>query len=74
MFKDQLKDHGFLSTQPTEQGKKDLDIFHPSYKCKHIKQDKISDFSMKEDYLAIAQCEAEGLIKVTFSRDPIHKK
>jgi len=26
---------------------------------------------MKEDYLAIAQCEAEGLIKVTLSRDPI---
>jgi len=71
MFKQELKENGFLSTHPTEQGKKDLDIFHPSYRCKHIVQDKISDFQMKEDYLAIAQCEAEGLIKVTLSRDPI---
>ena len=71
MFKQQLRENGYLSTQPTEQGKKDLDIFHPSYRCKHIQQAKISDFAMKEDYLAIAQCEAEGLIKVIFNRDPI---
>ena len=38
MIKKDLRENGSLWTEPTEQGKKDLDVFHPSYRVKHIKE------------------------------------
>jgi len=34
--KKHLMNIGSLSTEPTEQGKKDLDPFHPSYRIKRL--------------------------------------
>jgi len=37
-FKNFVKENGFLETEQTEKGKKELDIFHPSYRVKKVKK------------------------------------
>ena len=43
MMKKALKEHGQLSTTPTEQGKKDLDLFHLSYRVKNVNKLALKD-------------------------------
>ena len=35
-LKAHIYEHGWIITQPTEKGQKELDIFHPSYRVKHL--------------------------------------
>jgi hypothetical protein len=35
--KQHIYKYGYLQTSPTEEGKKVIDVFHPSYRVKHIK-------------------------------------
>ena len=42
--KEHMTNIGTVSTDPSEQGKKDLDPFHPSFRVKRIKHMKITDF------------------------------
>ena len=59
---------GSVTTEPTEQGKKDLDPFHPSFRVKRIKDKRLDDF--RDDlFLDIIQSSKQGLIsfKVDFN-------
>ena len=39
---------GTISTEPSEQGKKDLDPFHPSYRVKRIKSEPLNNLINNE--------------------------
>ena len=58
---------GYLSTTPTEEGAKNLDVFHPSYRVKNIDKRRLDEFNVKEGqtdngnkdiFLDILQCES----------------
>lgn len=51
---------------PTEQGRKDLDLFHPNYRVKHVKNRKINELLTEGSdlFLDILQCEKAGLVTV----------
>ena len=70
---DYFFDNTFLNTKPTENGKKILSVFHPCFRCKRIKNKKISDFFYNKDkgiyddekgefFLEIQDCVQKGLI------------
>ena len=74
-----FKSKTVLSTTPTEQGEKELNVYHKYFKCKRISKRPIStflnnsssflrtDYSYDEDdciYLDIIHCEKEKLIKI----------
>ena len=77
---DFFKDKTVLSTSPTEQGEKELNVYHKYFKCKRISKRPINTFltnsssfhqgegcSYDEDdciYLDIIHCEKEKLIKI----------
>ena len=72
---------GVLSTDPTEEGTKILDLFHPSYRAKRIQKMKLSDIQKSSDtvnsidngladiFLDIVHNEEKSLIKVTIGLD-----
>ena len=35
-LKDHIYEYGWIVTQPTEKGQRELDIFHSSYRVKHL--------------------------------------
>ena len=70
MIKDNLRQNGYLWTYPTAQGKKTLDVFHSSYRVKHIQQRKLTDLKDDPIFLDIAQNEADGLITVLIKGIP----
>jgi hypothetical protein len=37
LIKKEIEDKGYITTEPTDKGKKDIDVFHPSYRVKHIR-------------------------------------
>ena len=63
-----LKQHfyntGCLSTEPTETGAKELDVFHPSYRVKRIKEEPVRNFENDDRMLDILQNEKRGYITV----------
>ena len=61
-----MKENGFLETEPTEKGKKELDIFHPSYRVKKVKK-WLKELEDDDIFLDIEQNVALGLI--TFKID-----
>lgn len=65
-FKKHIYDHGILQTQPTEKGKKELDVFHPSYRVKRINKRlnelKENDQCSTDIFLDVLQNESLGLI------------
>ena len=70
-----LRDYCFVWTTPTEEGNKQLDIFHPSFRIKRIKERPIRTF--RDDlFLEACQREKEGLIdiKIEINEDPENKK
>ncbi len=48
LLKKEYFEKGYIETRPTEKGKKDIDVFNPSYKIKYINRESISNF-MKND-------------------------
>ena len=36
-MKNNINEHGNITTELTEQGRKDLDLFHPSYRVKCVR-------------------------------------
>jgi transcription elongation factor SPT6 len=52
-----------LSTEPTEEGQKELDVFNPSYRVKRIENKPVDSFN-NDLYLDIVQCESKSLITV----------
>lgn len=56
---------GYISTEPTEEGVKVLDVFHPSYRVKRINQQPLVQFENDDIMLDIVQNEKRNLIKVT---------
>ena len=60
-FKKHYYDYGVITTQPTEKGKKELDVFHPSYRVKRVSK-KLSDLQNTDLFLDILQNESLGLI------------
>ena len=73
-MKKALKEHGQLSTTPTEQGKKDLDLFHQSYRVQNVNKLALKDLLCSDLYLDIAQCEKSNLVTVKIEVDPNKKQ
>jgi len=63
MLKELMRTKGTISTEPTEKGKKDLDVFHPSYRVKHIKDELLSEKCTDDLFIEIERMEEQGLIK-----------
>lgn len=70
-MKENISEHGFITTELTEQGRKDLDLFHPSYRVKCVNGLPLTTLRNQNDlYLDILQCEKAGLITVNIAVDP----
>ena len=59
-----LRNNCYISTNPTEEGQKQLDVFHPSFRTKRIRDQPIKTFSEDDLFLDIIQREKEQLIIV----------
>jgi hypothetical protein len=59
-MKKEIEEKGFLITEPTEKGKKDIDVFHPSYKVKYIEREPLKNFFANGDERYI---EIENLVQ-----------
>jgi transcriptional accessory protein Tex/SPT6 len=67
-----FKNNCYLSTEPTELGQKDIDIFSRAFRTKRLNKKPINSFN-NDLYLDIIQAEKKGLIKVkieTIISDP----
>ncbi len=53
-----------ISTEPTEEGKKELDAFHPSFRVKRFKNKPIETFN-DDLFLDILEAEKKGWISLT---------
>ena len=62
MMKKQLREHGTITTTLTEQGRKDLDIFHHSYRVKLVDGKPLKELDHTDLYLDIQQCERSNLV------------
>lgn len=60
-FKKHIRDYGIILTEPTEKGRKELDVFHPSYRVKRV-QKKLKELADTDLFLDILQNESLGLI------------
>jgi hypothetical protein len=70
LFKKHVYSNYELFTQPTDQGQKDLDLFHQSYRVKRIRGLDLRKLKTQSDlYLDVEQCEKSGLIKVEIKID-----
>ena len=52
-----------LSTEPTEEGKNELNVFHRSFRVKRIEKKPVETFT-NDLFMDIAQCEMKNLITV----------
>ena len=60
-----LRNNCYVSTNPTEEGKKQLDVFHPSFRTKRVRDRPIKTFCDDDLFLDIIQREKEKLIEVS---------
>ena len=68
LMKAHINQHGTITTSLTEQGKKDLDLFHHSYRVKTVRNMPLSELRSRNDiFLDILQCEKAGLITVNIA-------
>jgi transcription elongation factor SPT6 len=80
-LKKMYNDRVLVSTDPTEKGKKEINVYSFYYPCKRIRAKKPADFT-KEHWLMILEAEQKGLITTEFKmpwdkdekRDEIRKK
>ena len=71
-MKNNINEHAHITTELTEQGKKDLDLFHPSYRVKCVREMPLKNLrNMNDLYLDIVQCEKAGLVNVKIAIDPV---
>ena len=69
-MKNNISEHAHITTHVTDQGRKDLDLFHLSYRVKCVRQMPLSVLRNQNDlYLDILQCEKAGLITVEIAVD-----
>lgn len=69
-MKNNISEHATITTVVTEQGKKDFDLFHLSYRVKCVRAMPLSQLRSQNDlYLDILQCEKAGLITVDIAID-----
>ena len=68
---DYLIHNCYVSTEPTEEGKKQLDVFNPSFRTKRVKERPVKSF-VDDLFLDIFQREKEKLIDVNIEikQDP----
>ena len=59
-----LRNNCYVSTTPSEEGNKQLDVFHPSFRTKRIKDKPIKTFSEDDLFLDVIQREKDKLIEV----------
>jgi transcription elongation factor SPT6 len=59
-----LRSTCIISTEPTEEGKKEIDVFHPSFRVKRIKAKPADQFT-NDVFLDIIENERKGYIKLT---------
>jgi transcriptional accessory protein Tex/SPT6 len=60
-FKDHVREHGVLMTQPTEKGAKELDLLHSSYRVKRLNK-RLTDLENTDLFLDVLQNAELGLI------------
>lgn len=60
-LKKHIYDNAFVTTEPTEKGKKELDVFHPSYRTKRVNK-KLSEFQNTDLFIDILHNQGMGLI------------
>ena len=70
-FKKFVKENGFLETEATEKGKKELDVFHPSYRVKKVRK-WLKELEDDDFFLDVEQNVTLGLI--TFKIDVSEKE
>lgn len=56
-----LKSYGYVSVTPTEQGLTELDVYHPSFKVKRLKNKPLSSFN-NDLFIEIIKAEKSKLI------------
>ena len=68
---DYLRHNCYVSTEPTEEGNKQLDVFNPNFRTKRVKERPIKSF-VDDLFLDIYQREKEKLINVNIEikQDP----
>jgi hypothetical protein len=67
MVKQTIRYGAEITCELTDQGKKELDLFHPSYRLKLIKNWPLEKLRNTDTYLDIQQCEKVGLLKSTIT-------
>jgi hypothetical protein len=67
MLKQYLRLDAEITTTLTEQGKKELDIFHQSYRVKLVRERPLESLKNSDLYLDIQQCEKANLITTNIS-------
>jgi len=65
-LKKHIYEFGVVKTEPTWKGKKELDVFHPSYRVKRVNK-RVSDLVESDLFLEILQNESLGLITFEIS-------
>lgn len=66
-MREHFQQQGTISTTPTDQGNKELDVFHPCYRIKRILNEPISQFFDDDRFIEILQNEKAGFIKLQIS-------
>ena len=72
---DHLRNNCYVSTTPTEDGNKQLDVFNPSFRVKRIKERPVKSF-FDDLFLEVSQKEKEKLIEINIEikQDPENTK
>lgn len=56
-----------ISTEPTEKGKKEIDVLHQFFPVKRIHKCKLDEFQKNYNYLLLEKAENLGLINVKYT-------
>lgn len=74
-LKKHIYEYGYVVTAPTDKGKKELDVFNPSYRTKYIDR-KISEFTETDLFIDILHNHSMGLInfKIEIRDNPAQKE
>ena len=67
MVKQAIRYSAEITCNLTDQGKKELDLFHHSYHLKLIKNWPLEKLRNSDYYLDIQQCEKVGLLESTIT-------
>jgi len=65
-LKKHIYQYGVLKTQPTDKGRKELDVFHQNYRVKNVNM-HVSQLQESDLFLEILHCQDQGLISIQIS-------